>query len=78
MHADRLGLCGSGAHRLGRPIGSLRVLGPTTVASLDIYGSGAETIAHLRENERIVVMLCAFSGPPDRTRPPRRVRDVTL
>src|SRR5919107_4154467 len=46
------------------PIGSLRVLGPTTVAYLDIYGSGAETIAHLRENGRIVVMLCAFSGPP--------------
>jgi hypothetical protein len=34
------------------------------VAYLDIYGSGAETIAHLRENGRIVVMLCAFSGPP--------------
>ncbi len=46
------------------PIGSLRVLGPTTVAYLDIYGSGAETIAHIRENGRIVVMLCAFSGPP--------------
>lgn len=38
------------------PIGSLRVLGPTTVAYLDIYGSGAQTIAHLRENGRIVVM----------------------
>jgi len=46
------------------PIGSLRVLGPTTVAYLDIFGSGAETIAHLRENGRIVVMLCAFDGPP--------------
>jgi predicted pyridoxine 5'-phosphate oxidase superfamily flavin-nucleotide-binding protein len=46
------------------PIGSLRVLGPTTIAYLDVYGSGAETIAHLRENGRIVVMLCAFSGPP--------------
>jgi hypothetical protein len=46
------------------PIGSLRVLGPATVAYLDIYGSGAETIAHLRENGRIVVMLCAFAGPP--------------
>jgi hypothetical protein len=46
------------------PIGSLRVLGPTTVAYLDIIGSGAETIAHLRENGRIVVMLCAFEGPP--------------
>jgi len=46
------------------PIGSLRVLGPHRVAYLDIGGSGAETIAHLRENGRIVVMLCAFDGPP--------------
>ncbi len=46
------------------PIGSLRVLGPHEVAYLDIVGSGAETIAHLRENGRIVVMLCAFEGPP--------------
>jgi hypothetical protein len=46
------------------PIGSLRVLGPRSVAYLDIVGSGAETIAHLRENGRIVVMLCAFEGPP--------------
>ena len=35
-----------------------------TVAYLDVVGSGAETIAHLRENGRIVVMLCAFEGPP--------------
>jgi hypothetical protein len=46
------------------PIGSLRVLDPHTVAYLDIVGSGAETIAHLRENGRICVMLCAFEGPP--------------
>jgi hypothetical protein len=46
------------------PIGSLRVLDDHTVAYLDIVGSGAETIAHLRENGRIVVMLCAFEGPP--------------
>ncbi len=46
------------------PIGSLRVLGPRQVAYLDVVGSGAETIAHLRENGRIVIMLCAFSGPP--------------
>src|SRR5829696_2652695 len=46
------------------PIGSLRVLDDHTVAYLDVYGSGAETIAHLRENGRIVVMLCAFEGPP--------------
>jgi hypothetical protein len=46
------------------PIGSLRVLDDTTVAYLDVFGSGAETISHLRENGRIVVMLCAFDGPP--------------
>jgi hypothetical protein len=46
------------------PIGSLRVLDEHTVAYLDVLGSGAETIAHLRENGRIVIMLCAFEGPP--------------
>ena len=46
------------------PIGSLRVLDESTVAYLDVVGSGAETIAHLRENGRVVVMLCAFEGPP--------------
>ena len=46
------------------PIGMLSVLGPRRIAYLDIVGSGAETVAHLRENGRIVVMLCAFEGPP--------------
>ena len=46
------------------PIESLRVLDPHTHAYLDVVGSGAETIAHLRENGRIVVMLCSFAGPP--------------
>jgi len=46
------------------PIDTLRVLGPQTVAYLDHVGSGAETVAHLRENGRIVIMLCAFDGPP--------------
>jgi hypothetical protein len=43
---------------------SFRVLDPRTVAYLDYVGSGAETIAHLRENGRIVLMYCAFEGPP--------------
>lgn len=43
---------------------ALRVLGPTQLAYLDLSGSGVETIAHLRENARIVIMLCAFEGPP--------------
>jgi hypothetical protein len=46
------------------PIGSLRILDPHTVAYLDVIGSGAETIAHLRDNGRIVLMLCSFEGPP--------------
>jgi predicted pyridoxine 5'-phosphate oxidase superfamily flavin-nucleotide-binding protein len=44
---------------------TFRVLGPTTVAYLDLTGSGAETIAHVRENGRIVVMFCAFEGAPN-------------
>ena len=46
------------------PIGTFAVLGPHEVAYLDFFGSGAETVAHLRENGRIVVMFCAFAGPP--------------
>jgi predicted pyridoxine 5'-phosphate oxidase superfamily flavin-nucleotide-binding protein len=46
------------------PIGSLRVIEAHRVAYLDVMGSGAETLAHVRENGRIVVMLCAFEGPP--------------
>jgi hypothetical protein len=46
------------------PIETLRVAGPRRIAYLDVVGSGAETIAHLRDNGRIVVMLCAFEGPP--------------
>jgi Pyridoxamine 5'-phosphate oxidase len=46
------------------PIGTLKVLDERTVAYLDMVGSGAETIAHLRENGRIVIMVCAFAGPP--------------
>jgi hypothetical protein len=44
--------------------GTFAVLGPAQVAYLDYFGSGAETIAHVRENGRIVLMWCAFSGPP--------------
>jgi predicted pyridoxine 5'-phosphate oxidase superfamily flavin-nucleotide-binding protein len=43
---------------------ALRVLGPSRVAYVDYPGSGVETIAHLRDNGRIVIMVCAFEGPP--------------
>ena len=46
------------------PIETLKVIDPHTVAYFDVVGSGAETIAHLRDNGRIVIMLCAFEGPP--------------
>lgn len=44
--------------------GTFAVLGPRRVGYLDYTGSGAETIAHLRDNGRIVIMFCAFAGPP--------------
>ena len=34
------------------------------MAYLDYTGSGVGTVAHLRENGRIVLMFCAFEGPP--------------
>jgi hypothetical protein len=43
---------------------SFRVLSPTQVAYLDLTGSGVETVAHIRDNGRLTVMFCAFSGPP--------------
>jgi hypothetical protein len=45
-------------------LASFAVLGPRRVAYLDFVGSGAETIAHLRENGRITIMFCAFEGLP--------------
>jgi hypothetical protein len=43
---------------------TFRVVNPTQVAYLDLTGSGAETIAHLRDNGRITFMFTAFDGPP--------------
>lgn len=44
--------------------GTLAVLGPHEVAYVDLFGSGVETVAHLKQNGRIVLMFCAFDGPP--------------
>jgi hypothetical protein len=44
--------------------GVFAILGPKSVAYVDLVGSGAETAAHLRQNGRIVLMFNAFSGPP--------------
>src|SRR6478609_308030 len=43
---------------------TFRILGPRSVAYLDLTGSGIETAAHLRENGRITLMFCAFEGRP--------------
>lgn len=43
---------------------SFRVIDSHTVGYVDLTGSGAETVAHLAENGRIVLMFCAFEGPP--------------
>jgi len=43
---------------------TFRIVDSRTVAYLDLTGSGAETIAHLRENGRITFMWCSFEGPP--------------
>jgi hypothetical protein len=46
-------------------LGSLAVLGPDRIAYLDLTGSGAESLAHLRENGRVTLMWVAFEGPPN-------------
>ncbi len=47
-----------------RGMDSLRVIDGQRVAWLDLTGSGIETISHLRDNGRITLMWCAFSGNP--------------
>jgi hypothetical protein len=45
--------------------GTFAVLDKYRVGYLDYYGSGSETIAHLRENGRITLMFAAFDGRPN-------------
>jgi hypothetical protein len=55
---------GDGGHVNVSPKGyqdCFAVLGPRTVGYVDLTGSGAETIAHLRQNGRITIMFCSFS-----------------
>jgi Pyridoxamine 5'-phosphate oxidase len=58
--------------------GTFAVLGAHRVGYLDYTGSGAETIAHLRENGRIVLMFCAFDGGPKIVRLHGRGRTVSV
>src|SRR5215472_7355113 len=58
---------GDGGHVNVSPKGyrdTFAVLDPRTVAYLDLTGSGAETIAHLRQNGRITIMFCSFAREP--------------
>ena len=58
-------LSGSGLVNLSpKGLDSLRILDEHSVVYADLTGSGVETIAHLKENGRIVLMFCAFEGPP--------------
>lgn len=43
---------------------SIRILDANRVAYVDLTGSGAETIAHIRDDGRITFMFCAFDGAP--------------
>ena len=45
--------------------GTFAVFDQYRVGYLDYYGSGSETIAHLRENGRITLMFAAFDGRPN-------------
>ncbi|MEU4469836.1 pyridoxamine 5'-phosphate oxidase family protein [Micromonospora sp. NPDC023888] len=58
--------------------GTFVILGPHRVAYLDYHGSGAETIAHLRDNGRITLMFCAFDGPPKIVRLQGQGRSVAV
>ncbi|HWF82290.1 MAG TPA: pyridoxamine 5'-phosphate oxidase family protein [Streptosporangiaceae bacterium] len=58
---------GGGGHVNLSPKGyrdTFAVLDPLTVAYLDLTGTGAETIAHLRQNGRITIMFCSFAREP--------------
>jgi hypothetical protein len=58
---------GSGGHVNVSPKGyrdTFAVIDPQTVAYLDLTGSGAETIAHIRQNGRITIMFCSFDRSP--------------
>jgi len=65
--APCLDSAGAGGHVNVSPKGyrdTFAVLDPLTVAYLDLTGSGAETIAHLRQNGRITLMFCSFDATP--------------
>ena len=72
---------GDGGHVNVSPKGladTFAVVDEHTVAYLDLTASGAETIAHLRQNGRITVMFCSFERTPNVVRLHGRGRVVTV
>jgi hypothetical protein len=72
---------GSGGHVNVSPkglAGTFSVVDEHTVAYLDLTASGAETIAHLRDDGRITVMFCSFDRIPNVVRLQGRGRVVGL
>lgn len=58
-------LSGEGLVNLSpKGLDTLRILDAKTIAYLDLTGSGIETIAHLKENGRMVMMFCSFGPRP--------------
>jgi hypothetical protein len=58
-------LAGDGFLNLSpKGLDTFAILGPRSVAYLDLVGSGAETLAHLRENGRTVLLFCSFGSRP--------------
>ena len=45
-------------------MGGLSILDGQTIAYLDYTGSGIESIAHIKENGRFVMMFCSFDEKP--------------
>lgn len=72
---------GDGGHVNVSPKGladTFVVVDAHTVAYLDLTASGAETIAHVRQNGRITVMFCSFDTSPNVVRLHGRGRVVGL
>jgi len=72
---------GDGGHVNVSPKGladTFVVVDEHTVAYLDLTASGAETIAHVRQNGRITVMFCSFEKTPNVVRLHGRGRVVSL
>jgi len=66
QHLYFVGTAGAQGHVNVSPKGmdSFRILDDTTVAWLNLTGSGNETAAHVLENGRMTVMFCSFDKQP--------------